>query len=243
MKLISWNVNGLRACAQKGFIDFYKTIDADIFCIQETKMQESQLTDEIKNLSTNEYWSSAEKKGYSGTAVFTKQKPINVTIGIEPKVAEIIKLKLKENKKKLASNENHNEKQDFSKELISEEESSKNDSLLLEQSNEGRIIVAEYEKFILVNCYVPNSKRGLERLDYRVEWENEMREYLAYLDKIKPIIYCGDLNVAHEEIDLKNPSSNHNNAGFTDQERNQMTNLLQAGFTDTFRYKYPDANT
>lgn len=241
MKLISWNVNGLRACAQKGFIDFYKTIDADIFCIQETKMQESQLTDEIKNLSTNEYWSSAEKKGYSGTAVFTKQKPINVTIGIEPKVAEIIKLKLKENKKKLASNENQNEKQDFSKELISEEESSKNDSLLLEQSNEGRIIVAEYEKFILVNCYVPNSKRGLERLDYRVEWENEMREYLAYLDKIKPIIYCGDLNVAHEEIDLKNPSSNHNNAGFTDQERNQMTNLLQAGFTDTFRYKYPDA--
>lgn len=241
MKLISWNVNGLRACVQKGFIDFYKTIDADIFCIQETKMQESQLTDEIKNLSTNEYWSSAEKKGYSGTAVFTKQKPINVTIGIEPKVAEIIKLKLKENKKKLASNENHNEKQDFSKELISEEESSKNDSLLLEQSNEGRIIVAEYEKFILVNCYVPNSKRGLERLDYRVEWENEMREYLAYLDKIKPVIYCGDLNVAHEEIDLKNPSSNHNNAGFTDQERNQMTNLLQAGFTDTFRYKYPDA--
>ena len=241
MKLISWNVNGLRACAQKGFIDFYKTIDADIFCIQETKMQESQLTDEIKNLSTNEYWSSAEKKGYSGTAVFTKQKPINVTIGIEPKVAEIIKLKLKENKKKLASNENQNEKQDFSKELISEEESSKNDSLLLEQSNEGRIIVAEYEKFILVNCYVPNSKRGLERLDYRVKWENEMREYLAYLDKIKPIIYCGDLNVAHEEIDLKNPSSNHNNAGFTDQERNQMTNLLQAGFTDTFRYKYPDA--
>lgn len=241
MKLISWNVNGLRACVQKGFIDFYKTIDADIFCIQETKMQESQLTDEIKNLSTNEYWSSAEKKGYSGTAVFTKQKPINVTIGIEPKVAEIIKLKLKENKKKLASNENHNEKQDFSKELISEEESSKDDSLLLEQSNEGRIIVAEYEKFILVNCYVPNSKRGLERLDYRVEWENEMREYLAYLDKIKPIIYCGDLNVAHEEIDLKNPSSNHNNAGFTDQERNQMTNLLQAGFTDTFRYKYPDA--
>lgn len=241
MKLISWNVNGLRACVQKGFIDFYKTIDADIFCIQETKMQESQLTDEIKKLSTNEYWSSAEKKGYSGTAVFTKQKPINVTIGIEPKVAEIIKLKLKENKKKLASNENQNEKQDFSKELISEEESSKNDSLLLEQSNEGRIIVAEYEKFILVNCYVPNSKRRLERLDYRVKWENEMREYLAYLDKIKPIIYCGDLNVAHEEIDLKNPSSNHNNAGFTDQERNQMTNLLQAGFTDTFRYKYPDA--
>ncbi len=241
MKLISWNVNGLRACVQKGFIDFYKTIDADIFCIQETKMQESQLTDEIKKLSTNEYWSSAEKKGYSGTAVFTKQKPINVTIGIEPKVAEIIKLKLKENKKKLASNENQNEKQGFPKELISEEESSKNDSLLLEQSNEGRIIVAEYEKFILVNCYVPNSKRGLERLDYRVEWENEMREYLAYLDKIKPIIYCGDLNVAHEEIDLKNPSSNHNNAGFTDQERNQMTNLLQAGFTDTFRYKYPDA--
>ena len=215
IKLISWNVNGLRACMQKGFVDFYKSIDADIFSIQETKMQENQLTDEIKNLSENEYWSSAEKRGYSGTAVFSKQKPIKVIIGIEKNVADIISKKLKSNK-------------------IGQ------DMLLIQQSNEGRIIVAEYEKFFLVNCYVPNSKRQLERLDYRVEWENEMREYLVYLDKIKPIIYCGDLNVAHEEIDLKNPASNHNNAGFTDQERMQMTNLLNAGFIDTFRYKYPD---
>ena len=250
MKLISWNVNGLRACVQKGFIDFYKSIDADIFSIQETKMQESQLTDEIKNLSENEYWSSAEKRGYSGTAVFSKQKPIKVTIGIETKVADTIRLKLKENKgeeeltsngncniEQNCSNQNNNKKQD---KLILGEENLENDSLLIEQSNEGRIIVAEYEKFFLVNCYVPNSKRGLERLDYRAEWENEMREYLIFLDKIKPIIYCGDLNVAHEEIDLKNPSSNHNNAGFTDTERTQMTNLLNSGFIDTFRYKYPD---
>lgn len=250
MKLISWNVNGLRACVQKGFIDFYKSIDADIFSIQETKMQESQLTDEIKNLSENEYWSSAEKRGYSGTAVFSKQKPIKVTIGIETKVADTIRLKLKENKgeeeltsngncniEQNCSNQNNNKKQD---KLILDDGNLENDSLLIEQSNEGRIIVAEYEKFFLVNCYVPNSKRGLERLDYRAEWENEMREYLIFLDKIKPIIYCGDLNVAHEEIDLKNPSSNHNNAGFTDTERTQMTNLLNSGFIDTFRYKYPD---
>lgn len=250
MKLISWNVNGLRACVQKGFIDFYKSIDADIFSIQETKMQESQLTDEIKNLSENEYWSSAEKRGYSGTAIFSKQKPIKVTIGIETKVADTIRLKLKENKgeeeltsngnckiEQNCSNQNNNKKQD---KLILDEGNLENDSLLIEQSNEGRIIVAEYEKFFLVNCYVPNSKRGLERLDYRAEWENEMREYLIFLDKIKPIIYCGDLNVAHEEIDLKNPSSNHNNAGFTDIERTQMTNLLNSGFIDTFRYKYPD---
>lgn len=210
MKLISWNVNGLRACIQKGFIDFYKSIDADIFSIQETKMQEGQITDEIKELSLNQYWSSAEKKGYSGTAVFSKQKPIKVTIGIDEEALKVTKEKLN------------------------------NESLLIEKSNEGRIIVAEYEKFYLVNCYVPNSKRELERLDYRVEWEDEMREYLIYLDKIKPVIYCGDLNVAHEEIDLKNPSSNHNNAGFTDKERMQMSKLLDAGFIDSFRYKYPD---
>lgn len=210
MKLISWNVNGLRACIQKGFIDFYKSIDADIFSIQETKMQEGQITDEIKELSLNQYWSSAEKKGYSGTAVFSKQKPIKVTIGIDEEALKVIKEKLNK------------------------------DSLLIGQSNEGRIIVAEYEKFYLVNCYVPNSKIELERLDYRVEWEDEMREYLIYFDKIKPVIYCGDLNVAHEEIDLKNPSSNHNNAGFTDKERMQMSKLLDAGFIDSFRYKYPD---
>ena len=225
IKLISWNVNGLRACMQKGFVDFYKSVDADIFSIQETKMQENQLTDEIKNLSENEYWSSAEKRGYSGTAVFSKQKPLRVIIGIEKSVADVIRSKIKAN---------------VSENVFSGECKLEQDSLLIEQSNEGRIIVLEYEKFFLINCYVPNSKRQLERLDYRVEWENEMREYLVYLDKIKPIIYCGDLNVAHEEIDLKNPSSNHNNAGFTDKERSQMTKLLDAGFIDTFRHKYPD---
>lgn len=225
IKLISWNVNGLRACMQKGFVDFYKSVDADIFSIQETKMQENQLTDEIKNLSENEYWSSAEKRGYSGTAVFSKQKPLRVIIGIEKSVADVIRSKIKAN---------------VSENVFSGECKLEQDSLLIEQSNEGRIIVLEYDKFFLINCYVPNSKRQLERLDYRVEWENEMREYLVYLDKIKPIIYCGDLNVAHEEIDLKNPSSNHNNAGFTDKERSQMTKLLDAGFIDTFRHKYPD---
>lgn len=225
IKLISWNVNGLRACMQKGFVDFYKSVDADIFSIQETKMQENQLTDEIKNLSENEYWSSAEKRGYSGTAVFSKQKPLRVIIGIEKSVADVIRSKIKAN---------------VSENVFSGECKLEQDSLLIEQSNEGRIIVLEYEKFFLINCYVPNSKRQLERLDYRIEWENEMREYLVYLDKIKPIIYCGDLNVAHEEIDLKNPSSNHNNAGFTDKERSQMTKLLDAGFIDTFRHKYPD---
>lgn len=225
IKLISWNVNGLRACMQKGFVDFYKSVDADIFSIQETKMQENQLTDEIKNLSENEYWSSAEKRGYSGTAVFSKRKPLRVIIGIEKSVADVIRSKIKAN---------------VSENVFSGECKLEQDSLLIEQSNEGRIIVLEYEKFFLINCYVPNSKRQLERLDYRIEWENEMREYLVYLDKIKPIIYCGDLNVAHEEIDLKNPSSNHNNAGFTDKERSQMTKLLDAGFIDTFRHKYPD---
>lgn len=201
MKLVSWNVNGLRACVNKGFEDFFKEIDADIFSIQETKMQESQIDEKIKTFGKNQYFNSAEKKGYSGTAIFTKQKPISITYDID---------KNKENYKILSNN------------------------------NEGRIITAEYEKFFLVNCYVPNSKRELERLEYRKEWEDDLRNYLIELDKIKPVIYCGDLNVAHEEIDLKNPSTNHNSAGFTDDEREKMTQLLNSGFVDSYRYKYPE---
>ena len=210
MKLISWNVNGLRAVIKKGFFDFYNNINADIFCIQETKMQEEQIDDEIKKIKEYQYWNSAEKKGYSGTAVFAKEKPISVTYGITDDIEKTIQKKM-----------------------------SKKTSLLKE-SNEGRIITSEYEKFYLVNCYIPNSKRELERLTYRMEWEDEMRQYLTELDKIKPIIYCGDLNVAHKEIDLKNPSSNNHNAGFTDEERGKMTELLNAGFVDTFRYLYPE---
>lgn len=201
MKLVSWNVNGLRACVNKGFEDFFKEIDADIFSIQETKMQESQIDEKIKTFGKNQYFNSADKKGYSGTAIFTKQKPINITYDID---------KNKENYKILSNN------------------------------NEGRIITAEYEKFFLVNCYVPNSKRELERLEYRKEWEDDLRNYLIELDKNKPVIYCGDLNVAHEEIDLKNPSTNHNSAGFTDDEREKMTQLLNSGFVDSYRYKYPE---
>ena len=201
MKLISWNVNGLRACVNKGFEDFFKRIDADIFSIQETKMQENQIDEKIKTFGENQYFNSAEKKGYSGTAIFTKQKPLSITYDID---------KNKENYKVLSNN------------------------------NEGRIITAEYEKFFLVNCYVPNSKRELERLEYRKEWEDDLRNYLIELDKIKPVIYCGDLNVAHEEIDLKNPSTNHNSAGFTDDEREKMTQLLNSGFVDSYRYNYPD---
>ena len=201
MKLISWNVNGIRACVNKGFEDFFKRIDADIFSIQETKMQENQIDEKIKTFGENQYFNSAEKKGYSGTAIFTKQKPISITYDID---------KNKENYKILSNN------------------------------NEGRIITAEYEKFFLVNCYVPNSKRELERLEYRKEWEDDLRNYLIELDKIKPVIYCGDLNVAHEEIDLKNPSTNHNSAGFTDDEREKMTQLLNSGFVDSYRYKYPE---
>ena len=201
MKLVSWNVNGLRACVNKGFEDFFKRIDADIFSIQETKMQENQIDEKIKTFGENQYFNSAEKKGYSGTAIFTKQKPISITYDID---------KNKENYKILSNN------------------------------NEGRIITAEYEKFFLVNCYVPNSKRELERLEYRKEWEDDLRNYLIELDKIKPVIYCGDLNVAHEEIDLKNPSTNHNSAGFTDDEREKMTQLLNSGFVDSYRYKYPE---
>lgn len=192
MKLISWNVNGLRAVVNKGFMDFFKQIDADIFCIQETKMQEGQI--ELILDGYYQYFNSAIKKGYSGTAVFTKQKPINVNYGIG----------------------------------------------IEEHDQEGRIITAEYEKFYLVNCYTPNSKRELERLEYRMIWEDEIRRYLKKLEETKPVIYCGDLNVAHEEIDLKNPNTNHHSAGFTDEERNKMTELLEKGFVDSFRYLYPE---
>lgn len=189
MKIVSWNVNGLRAATTKGFYDFFNEVDADLFGIQETKMQENQVDDNMKKLGNYQYWNSAEKKGYSGTAVFLKNKPLNVTYGSD---------------------------------------------------NEGRVITCEYEDFFFVNCYVPNSKRELERLDYRMEWEDQIRDYLISLDKVKPVIYCGDLNVAHKEIDLKNPNTNHRSAGFTDEERNKMTNLLDAGFIDTFRYINPD---
>lgn len=189
MKIVSWNVNGLRAATTKGFYDFFNEVDADLFGIQETKMQENQVDGNMKKLGNYQYWNSAEKKGYSGTAVFLKNKPLNVTYGSD---------------------------------------------------NEGRVITCEYENFFFVNCYVPNSKRELERLDYRMEWEDQMRNYLISLDKVKPVIYCGDLNVAHKEIDLKNPNTNHRSAGFTDEEREKMTNLLDAGFIDTFRYINPD---
>ena len=189
MKIVSWNVNGLRAAINKGFYDFFNDVNADLFGIQETKMQESQVDDDMKKLGNYQYWNSAEKKGYSGTAVFLRNKPLKVTHG---------------------------------------------------DDNEGRVITCEYEDFFFVNCYVPNSKRELERLDYRMEWEDKMREYLISLDKVKPVIYCGDLNVAHKEIDLKNPNTNHRSAGFTDEEREKMTNLLDSGFVDSFRFVNPD---
>lgn len=192
MKLISWNVNGIRACLNKGFENFFKQIGADIFCIQETKCQQEQVELEFDNYES--YWNSAEKKGYSGTAIFTKKKPINVTYGIG----------------------------------------------IEDHDKEGRIITLEFENFYLVNNYTPNSKRELERLDYRMVWEDEIRKYLLELNKKKPVIMCGDLNVAHKEIDLKNPKQNRQNAGFTDEERSKMTELLSAGFTDTFRYLYPE---
>ena len=196
MKLISWNVNGIRACLNKGFTDVFKQLDADIFCIQETKMQEAQLDENILEIfeGYNAYWNSAEKKGYSGTAIFTKQKPLNVTYGIGKE----------------------------------------------EHDKEGRVITLEFEKFYMVNIYTPNSKRELERLDYRQLWEDEIRAYLLKLKENKSVVMCGDLNVAHTEIDLKNPKTNRKNAGFTDEERAKMTELLNAGFVDTFRYKYPE---
>ena len=192
MKLISWNVNGIRACVNKGFTEFFDKIDADIFCIQETKCQPGQI--ELNFEGYKAYWNSAERKGYSGTAIFTKKEPMNVTYGIG----------------------------------------------IEEHDKEGRVITLEFEKFYMVNIYTPNAKRGLERLDYRQIWEDEIRNYLLKLNEIKPVIMCGDLNVAHEEIDLKNPKSNRGNAGFTDEEREKMTELLHAGFVDSFRFLYPD---
>ena len=192
MKLISWNVNGIRACVNKGFKDFFNEIDADIFCIQETKCQEGQIELEFEGYKS--FWNSAEKKGYSGTAIFAKIDPLSVKYGIG----------------------------------------------IEEHDKEGRVITLEFEKFYMVDIYTPNSKRELERLDYRQVWEDEIRKYLLKLNETKPVIMCGDLNVAHKEIDLKNPKTNRGNAGFTDEEREKMTELLNAGFTDSFRYLYPE---
>ena len=193
MKLISWNVNGFRAVLGKGFAEIFKTLDADIFCLQETKMQPGQA--EFSPEGYFQYWYSAEKKGYSGTAVFTKHEPLSVSYGIGKE----------------------------------------------EHSHEGRAITLEFEEFYLVNVYTPNSQNELARLDYRMQWEDDLLAYLKELDAKKPVVYCGDLNVAHNEIDLKNPKTNRNSAGFSDAERAKMTRLLQSGFVDTFRYFYPDA--
>ena len=193
MKLISWNVNGLRACVQKGFLDYFKSADADIFCIQETKLQEGQI--QLDNLDGySQYWNYAEKKGYSGVALFTKTQPISVSYGMG----------------------------------------------IDEYDTEGRLITAEFADFYIITCYTPNSQQELKRLDFRVKWENELRKYIAELEKMKPVILCGDLNVAHQEIDLKNPKTNRKNAGFTDEEREEMTKLLNQGYIDTFRYLHPD---
>lgn len=189
---ISWNVNGLRACIKKGFLDAFKKLNADCFCLQETKLQPDQIDLDLPGY--HQYWNSAVKKGYSGTAIFTKTEPIQVSYGMG----------------------------------------------IEEHDQEGRIITAEFNTHYLVTCYTPNSKRALERLNYRMIWEDDFRNYLKKLEEKKPIVLCGDLNVAHKEIDLANPASNRKNAGFTDEERNKMTTLLQAGFTDTFRYLYPD---
>ena len=192
MKFISWNVNGLRACMGKGFMDFFNEIDADIFCLQETKLSEGQI--ELDTPGYHQYWNYAEKKGYSGTAVFTKKEPISVTYGIG----------------------------------------------IEEHDHEGRVITAEFDDFYFVDVYVPNSQRELTRLDYRIVWEDAFLSYVKKLDEKKPVIYCGDLNVAHKEIDLKNPKSNHMNAGFTDEERACFTKVTESGFIDSFRYFYPD---
>lgn len=191
-KLISWNVNGLRACVGKGFMDYMKEADADIFCIQESKLQEGQI--ELELPGYHQYWNYAEKKGYSGTALFSKEEPICVAYGLG----------------------------------------------LEEHDREGRVITAEFPGYYVVTCYTPNSQEGLARLSYRMEWEDAFRNYLIRLDQAKPVIFCGDLNVAHQEIDLKNPKTNRKSAGFTDEERGKFTQLLSAGFLDTFRYFYPD---
>lgn len=192
MKIISWNVNGIRACVQKGFLDFFNEIDADIFCIQESKMQEGQLELELEGY--HQYWNYAQKKGYSGTAIFSKVEPMNVNYGLG----------------------------------------------ISEHDTEGRVITLEFEDFYMVTVYTPNSQVELARLDYRMKWEDAFKEYLSGLDSKKPVIVCGDMNVAHNEIDLKNPKTNHKNAGFTDEEREKFGQLLDAGFVDTFRFFYPE---
>lgn len=191
-KMISWNVNGLRACLGKGFLEYLKETEADIFCIQESKLQEGQVDLELPGY--HQYWNYAEKKGYSGTAMFTKEEPVSVTYGLG----------------------------------------------IEEHDHEGRVITAEFPEYYVVTCYTPNSQDGLKRLDYRMQWEDAFRAYLKALETKKPVIFCGDLNVAHQEIDLKNPKTNRKNAGFSDEERAKFTELLEAGFVDTFRYFYPD---
>lgn len=192
MKLISWNVNGLRACVQKGFLDFFREADADIFCLQETKLSEGQISLELDGYE--QYWNYAEKKGYSGTAVFTKQTPLSVRYGIG----------------------------------------------IEEHDHEGRVITLEYPDFYFVTVYTPNAKVQLERLEYRMRWEDDFLGYIKSLEKEKPVVYAGDLNVAHQEIDLKNPKTNHKNAGFTDEERGKFSHVLESGMIDTYRYFYPD---
>ena len=191
-KMISWNVNGLRACVGKGFLDYFKEMDADIFCIQESKLQEGQIELDLEGY--HQYWNYAKKKGYSGTALFTKEEPVSVAYGIG----------------------------------------------IEEHDQEGRVITAEFVDYYVVTCYTPNSQSELARLSYRMTWEDAFLAYLKGLEQKKPVIFCGDFNVAHEEIDLKNPKTNRNNAGFTDQERQKFTDLLAAGFIDTYRYFYPD---
>lgn len=192
MKMVSWNVNGLRACVQKGFLDFFNEINADIFCVQETKLQQGQIDLQLDGYF--QYWNYAEKKGYSGTAIFTKTEPLSVSYGIN----------------------------------------------IEEHDTEGRVITLEYNDFYFVTVYTPNSQNELKRLSYRMQWEDDFLKYLKQLESSKPVIFCGDLNVAHNEIDLKNPKTNRNNAGFTNEERAKMTALLNSDFTDTFRYFYPD---
>lgn len=192
MKLVSWNVNGLRACVKKGFLDYFQEMDADIFCVQETKLQEGQIDLELEGY--HQYWNYALKKGYSGTAIFTKEKPLSVSYGV--------------------GDEN--------------------------EEAEGRILTLEFEDFYLINVYTPNSQRDLARINFRLDWEDRMRDYLNQLNEKKPIILCGDLNVAHADIDLRNAKSNRGNSGFTDEERGKMTDLLNCGFVDSFRHFYPD---
>lgn len=192
LKIVSWNVNGIRACVNKGFMDYFNEVDADMFCLQETKLQHGQI--ELKLDGYEQYWNYAEKKGYSGTAIFTKKQPLSVTYGIGEHFPDL----------------------------------------------EGRVITLEFESFYLVTMYTPNAKRDLSRLDYRLEWEDEVREYMKKLDETKPVILCGDLNVAFSDLDLKNAKTNKGNSGFTDEEREKMSRLFQAGFVDSFRHLYPD---